>query len=676
MPGEIAQAFVRVRANTTGFQREVKAGIAPGLKHAALGFAGISAGIFGLEKAGEILRDGIQSAAKVQKQIETVDQVFGESAESVRHWGEEVASTLGVTDDAALETAARIGILAKNLGIGQAKAAEMTLGFEQLAASIAQIRGTDPAIVFAKLPQILAGNTRSLKEMGFAFSQVQIKTKAVELGLITMKQQLTPAAKAQAIYALVTKDLAYYQKLAADHSDDLLNKQRSLSAEWEQAKQTLGESFLPVLSEFTGFLSNEMPKAVDDAKPYLDDLAGGLATVAAAAKFAAENIKAVIDISNGLTGSVFDKLKIPDEFKVFFKNGGLFNPLNQAKLLKDLRAGLGGAGGSGGGGQSADSPLSLGSNPRLAGAGVTPSLVDDLVKRSKDDLDKAKIGSGKIQRYQQLQLDLAAARRTDGEQDDLRVAKEIQAIFDHRVATTRLTGKALFDLKQQQQNALDLVDTIQDSINRDAQAAAEERQRKDQAAADKLAETKKRAKQKELAAFKKSNKEYQAEQIKLLKERFGPNVGKSKIQLDREAGGTGGGGKSATVSDFYNAAVSLFGQYGSNITSGFGGILSSQDAIGSLAGSSLAGTRAGRVRGITTPSTASTATASTAKGKAAFVDPLVSVTERVAVDQRRRDMAVLRELQKQTRQLARISSGKLGTAKDKANNAATHGTGG
>lgn len=784
MPGEIAQAFVRVRANTAGFQKEVAAGIGPSLKRAALGFAGISAGIFGIEKGVEILRDGVTSAARVQKQVETISQIFGESGVAVEHWANNVAASLGVTDDAALETAARIGILAKNLGIAQPKAAEMTLGFEKLAASIAQIRGTDPAVTFAKLPQILAGNTRSLKEMGFAFSNAQIKAKAVELGIIGVKDAITPAAKAQAIYALITKDLAYYEDLAAKHSGDLLNRQRVLNAQWDQAKQRLGTALLPSLARLAGYLSTELPKAADRTATAFHDinivvhplleLIGGLgnaikifigyklagvvggwitklvalgttsqatatiiveanatettainttaaaqarlngliAGAAPAAAAGAAGVEAAAAAETAALGSVAGAaagigtamaglariapilLTVTVVMQIITKGPKKFG----SELFKNLSGGGGNDDnilktlfGTDLGASKLGDTLAAGMNSLLDKLGV-PNHIKDKVERAQgaatvklakewEDqfglgafLDKAAAATkaeatkngrrvkGKIQVYQQLQLDLQAALRTPGKQDELRVANAILDIFNKRVANTKLTGNALFELKQQQQNALDTVAQITDSINQDAQAAAEAQAAKDQKARDKLAATRKRAQAKAAADFKRDYKQWHSEQIRLLKERFGSKVGSSAFNLNTTATE-----QAARPEDFYRAAVENFRAFG-----GGAGLLSAQDVRGNLAGRLLGiGGTGASLEPVGGKGTAT-------RGAVNLVDPLVAAQNVHAEGQARRDAVALTESRRQTRYLRLIASrtGALGHAVRTANETATTVKGG
>lgn len=244
-----------LKANTAFSKINLK-----GMFAGAAGGAGFFAASEGVSVLVDGLKQGVAEAASLEKSGEAIDALFGKSAGGVKKFANEAANIgISAADSEALSV--RLGILSQNLGIGQAKAAEMAVGLQKLAGSIAEIRGIDPSTVLANLPQALAGNLRSLKQLGFAFSQAQIKQEALTEGLIRGKQALTPAAKAQAIFALVTKNLAGYEDQAAQHSGDLANQQHKLRAETHNLEANLGKLVTGPLTDFV----TELGQAADGA---------------------------------------------------------------------------------------------------------------------------------------------------------------------------------------------------------------------------------------------------------------------------------------------------------------------------------------------------------------------------------------------------------------------------
>lgn len=252
-----ARASAAAAAETAG-AAGVAAGsrFAGGVKH-GLGLGGELFGVgIGTAFLVEFTKKLSEQAAEVQKSEEVVRAEFGKSAEEIEAFAKKGAADLGITDDAALGTAAKFGILFQNLGIGHEVAAEMTVNLEKLAGSLSAIRGVDPSVALRTLNLAMLGNVRGLKQLGIAIDPATIKFVAFKEGLISsVKDGITPAVRAQAIYAIATQNLSKWQALAAEHADDLANRQRRLSAQWDDAKDKLGADLLPAFAAFTGGLA-------------------------------------------------------------------------------------------------------------------------------------------------------------------------------------------------------------------------------------------------------------------------------------------------------------------------------------------------------------------------------------------------------------------------------------
>jgi len=260
--------FVGDSSSAVRATSQVEGGFA-GLSKTAKALGGLLAAAFAGEKIGEFVGEAVRGAAKLQKSTEGIKVGFGKASKAVLDFAEGAAARLGLSAQDAEAAAAQFALLFKNLRIDPKTAADMTVNLEKLGASLANIKGTDPAATLDKLRLAMAGNTRGLKELGIVVDAHSIKQEAMKQGLIaTEKDALTPGQKALAIYGLATKDLGTIQTQAAAHSDDLLNKQRVLSAEWSNAKDRIGKELLPVMASLAAFLADNLPaafKVVGDA---------------------------------------------------------------------------------------------------------------------------------------------------------------------------------------------------------------------------------------------------------------------------------------------------------------------------------------------------------------------------------------------------------------------------
>lgn len=295
---EIAQAFVRIRPDTRGFQAEAEGGV-----RSAFGrLARVAAAAFAVKEVFHFGKEIIDHAADVQKQIEVVKSEFGGASEAILQFSENGAKGLGISAHLAESTAARFGILFRNIGVGPAKAAEMTIGLEKLAGSLSAIRGVDPSIALKNIPLAIAGNLRSLKQLGISTDQTQLKIAAFKLGLTgSVTEALTPATRAQAIYAVATAHLAEFQAQAAAHGGDLANVQRRLAAAFDNAKDTLGRGLLPAMTRLVTFIANVLPGALSVARRVFRDIG---AEIGGLARFIAPAIRPIFEAIHGITDAL------------------------------------------------------------------------------------------------------------------------------------------------------------------------------------------------------------------------------------------------------------------------------------------------------------------------------------------------------------------------------------
>jgi len=197
------------------------------------------------------------SASNMEESMSKVNVVFGESSDAIVQWSKTSAQSMGLSQQAALEAAGSYGNLFQAFGLGKDKSKEMSTELVQLASDLASFNNTSTDDALLALRSGLSGETEPLKRFGIAINDVRLKEEALSLGLIkSTKDALTPAAKAQASYALIMKDSKLAQGDFARTSDGAANKQRILAAEFENAKASLGAGLLPVATKLFGIVGD------------------------------------------------------------------------------------------------------------------------------------------------------------------------------------------------------------------------------------------------------------------------------------------------------------------------------------------------------------------------------------------------------------------------------------
>lgn len=327
----------------------------------------------------------INDASSQAEAISKVQQVFGTASIEVQKWASTSADAFGQSKTQALEAAGTYGNLFQSFGLGADSAKQMSVGLVELASDLASFNNTSVDDALAALQSGVSGETEPLKRYGIALNEAGLKAEALNLGLIkanvssakvnaaviaqekaqralseatkkygadsiqareatskfevasekladimggAVPAALTPAQKAQASYSLIMKASALAQGDFARTSDGLANKQRILTAKFEDMKARIGSGLLPIVLK----LAEAGEKYL---LPVLEEGAGAVRSFFAAFSNPGDGIT-----SGGFAGqiealglkarSVFDGLKVRfgevvggvKAFVAAFKDGG------------------------------------------------------------------------------------------------------------------------------------------------------------------------------------------------------------------------------------------------------------------------------------------------------------------------------------------------------------------
>jgi hypothetical protein len=202
---------------------------------------------FATQQVVQFGKDVIMAASNMNESLSKVNVVFGEGSAAVEKFATDAAKNLGMSKQAALEASGTYGNLFQAFGLGQQESQKMSTSLVQLAGDMASFNNTSVDDAILALRSGLSGETEPLKKFGVALSDARLKTEALSLGLIkSTSDALTPAAKAQASYSLILKDTTLAQGDYARTSDGTANKMKTLKAEMDNAKASLGAGLLPV----------------------------------------------------------------------------------------------------------------------------------------------------------------------------------------------------------------------------------------------------------------------------------------------------------------------------------------------------------------------------------------------------------------------------------------------
>lgn len=276
MPGgvQVGVGYIDVRPDLTRFGRELQTGMSRNVKkagdtaasslkgsfaNAAKGAAAAFGAAFATIRITDFIGSSIKAASDLGESMGKVGVVFDKDAGKIRSFAKTAATAIGQSEQQALEAAGTFGNLFVSMGIGTGVAADMSIKLVKLASDLASLNNSTPADALDALRSGLVGETEPLRRYGANLNDATLKQKALELGLIrSTKAALEPAIKAQAVYALVFEQTKTAQGDFARTSGNLANQQRSLTAQWADAKAELGEGLLPAMVSATGFMTDQM----------------------------------------------------------------------------------------------------------------------------------------------------------------------------------------------------------------------------------------------------------------------------------------------------------------------------------------------------------------------------------------------------------------------------------
>jgi hypothetical protein len=201
---------------------------------------------FAGQQIASFAKSAVLAASDMNESLSKVQVVFGQGSGAVVKFADDAAVSMGLSKQAALEAAGTYGNLFQAFGLGQKPAQDMSTSLVQLASDLASFNNTSTDEALLALRSGLSGETEPLKKFGVALSDTRLKTEALAMGLIkSTSEALTPAAKAQASYALIMKDTVLAQGDYERTSSGTANTMRTLAAQIQNAKAALGAALLP-----------------------------------------------------------------------------------------------------------------------------------------------------------------------------------------------------------------------------------------------------------------------------------------------------------------------------------------------------------------------------------------------------------------------------------------------
>jgi hypothetical protein len=248
--------------------------------------------------AGAVLKigvDSIKAASDTQQAFGAIDSIFGRNSERVKEWANNAAQQVGLARGEYATLATTLGASLKNSGLEGYT--QKTRDLITTAGDLAATFGGTTSEAVSALSSLLRGETDPIERYGVSIKASDVAARLAAQGQDKLTGASKTQAEMQARLKLLTEQTTDSTGAFKRESNTLAGQQQRLSAEFQNAKDKLGQALIPALTKGLGAvndlfagggkLSGAMDKLAGIVGPFLTPIING-------AKNAFNNIKDAI----------------------------------------------------------------------------------------------------------------------------------------------------------------------------------------------------------------------------------------------------------------------------------------------------------------------------------------------------------------------------------------------
>lgn len=227
-------------------------------------------------------KDAVNAASDLNETVSKSRAIFGPASADLEKWANTAASSLGQSKQQALDAAGTFGNLFVQLGVGREVAVDMSKQMVTLASDFASFHNADITEVIDAQSAAFRGEYDALQRFVPTINAAAVEQEALRATGKKTTKELTLQEKALATQTLMMKGAGDATGDFARTSDGLANRQRILSAQFEDVKAKIGNALLPVMVNLAGFVLNKIVPALSKLGEAVAPIVLGLSAFVAA----------------------------------------------------------------------------------------------------------------------------------------------------------------------------------------------------------------------------------------------------------------------------------------------------------------------------------------------------------------------------------------------------------
>lgn len=196
-------------------------------------------------------KDAARDAAELQSAF---DISFGDMAMSANVWAEETGNAFGRSTQTLQKAAFAFNQLFAEAAPTEEAAFALSTAFAELSTDVASFFNLTEDDALRALRSGLAGEAEPLRRLGIFINAAAVESRAFELGIARVGDELTEQQKILARASLITEGLKDAQGDAVRTADGLANSERALKDEYQELLVTVGNELVPVFKELVAGL--------------------------------------------------------------------------------------------------------------------------------------------------------------------------------------------------------------------------------------------------------------------------------------------------------------------------------------------------------------------------------------------------------------------------------------
>jgi hypothetical protein len=289
----VAEGKVVVEADASGVGRDVAQQIekaSPDADRAGRhvgrsvfgGIVGAWGAIGGAQMLGDFFTGAITGSSDLNETLAKSSVIFGAQAAAIETFGDNAATNLGLSKEAAIAAAAGFGNMFTQLGFAGDHAAALSQKVVTMSADLGSFNNLPTADVADRISAALRGEYDSLQALIPNINAARVEQEAMAATGKTNAAELTAQEKAAATLAIVERDGAAAMGDFARTADGAANKTKTATAAMEDQQTKLGSQLLPIWTDFLGFLTDVAIPAFGTLVTWISENASWLGPLAIA----------------------------------------------------------------------------------------------------------------------------------------------------------------------------------------------------------------------------------------------------------------------------------------------------------------------------------------------------------------------------------------------------------